>query len=69
MYMHKYYHIIMKLYLIIINKFNYGKSSSTGRAPICGFGWFGSSPKFYPIYRHKDTMYFYTKIIYIRDKE
>ena len=60
MYMHKYYHIIMKLYLIIINKFNYGKSSSTGRAPICGFGWFGSSPKFYPIYKYKNTMYFYT---------
>ena len=39
MYMHKYYHIIMKSYLTIItNKLNYGKSSSTGRAPICGFG-------------------------------
>lgn len=26
-----------------------GNSSSSGRAPICGFGWFGSSPKYYPI--------------------
>lgn len=26
-----------------------GKSSSSGRALICGFSGFGSSPKFYPI--------------------
>jgi hypothetical protein len=25
-----------------------GNSSSSGRAPICDFGGFGSSPKFYP---------------------
>ena len=37
--MHKYSHIRMISYLTkITNKENYGKSSSTGRAPICGFG-------------------------------
>ena len=39
------------MYIHTILAISTGKSSLTGRAPICGFGWFGSSPKFYPLYK------------------
>ena len=39
------------MYMHTILAISTGKSSLTGRAPICGFGWFGSSPKFYPLYK------------------
>ena len=40
------------MYIHTILAISTGKSSLTGRAPICGFGWFGSSPKFYPYIKY-----------------